>query len=137
MRITYVLSNCTLYTLMQFNHNIISICRCCFGSCMNSAQEGDPPFRIWNLPYSRRAFIRMKRPLEEFFRKMSEFIARTTDFWTHLISDFQSQGDYYKSVWFHKAKHLKTEYEERPCWLRRLDYRPRSYVCFHNKKGVS
>ena len=79
----------------------------------------------------------MKRPLEEFFRKMSEFIARTTDFWTHLISDFQSQADYYKSVWFHKAKHLKTEYEERPCWLRRLDYRPRSYVCFHNKKGVS
>jgi hypothetical protein len=79
----------------------------------------------------------MKRSLEEFFRNMSKLIARTTDFWTHLISDFQSQGDYYKSVWFHKAKHLKTEYEECPSWLLLFDYPPMSCIWVLKEKGVS
>ena len=104
---------------------------------MNSAREADPPFKVRNLQYRRSTFVLLGRPLEEFFKKMSGFTARTTDFWTHLRSDFMAQDDYYKSAWFRKANHHRTKYVDGSSWHTRLDCQPKSCIWVLNEKGAS
>lgn len=126
---------------MQFNHNIISIFRYCFGSCMNSTQEGDPPFRVRCLPNRRTIFIRIKRPQDNFFRKMSEFrttrTTGTTNIWRHVRSNFMALGNYFKIVWFNRANRLLSKCTEVLIGLLHLDYRSRSGIWILNEKGVS
>ena len=122
---------------MQINHNIGSIFRCCFGSCMNSAQSADLPFRKRILPNRSVLFTQLRSPRDQFFLKMSRIIARAIDFWAHLRSDLMVQGDNYKSAWLRKANHHRTKYLEGSSLYSRLDYQPKSCIWVLSEKGVS